>query len=237
MTRWSALSVYGTPIWWRAAEPAAVILLSANSVVLAHGLAGQRFFPATILTDDPFVADEISLPQVTINPPGPDGSRATDIQIDLTKRITPDIGVTIGNQWQRLKPAAVTGFGPLETEAQYQLCINGPHEAIGAALPAHAHAFLDHASPAVGSSVPASPPAVTLWFTEDLEPAFSDVTVTNDGGQRVDLGNSQIPQDSPSELQIGLKPLPPGTYTVSWHVVSVDTHPTEGTFTFEVGSG
>jgi hypothetical protein len=60
--------------------PAAVILLSANSVVLAHGLAGQRFFPATILTDDPFVADEISLPQVTINPPGPDGSRATDIQ-------------------------------------------------------------------------------------------------------------------------------------------------------------
>ena len=40
-----------------------------------------------------------------------------------------------------------------------------------------------------------------------------------------------------TELQIGLKSLPPGTYTVSWHVVSVDTHPTEGTFTFEVGTG
>ena len=98
-----------------------------------------------------------------------------------------------------------------------------------------AHAFLDHASPAVGSSVPAAPAVVTLWFTQDLEPAFSDVTVTNEAGQRVDLGNAHIPQGSPAELQIGLKPLPRGTYLVSWHVVSVDTHPTEGTFTFDVG--
>jgi hypothetical protein len=103
--------------------------------------------------------------------------------------------------------------------------------------PARAHAFLDHASPAVGSSVPAPPSVVTLWFTQDLEPAFSSVTVTNETGQRVDLGNAQIPQGSSAELQIGLKPLPPGTYLVSWHVVSVDTHPTEGTFTFEVGGG
>jgi methionine-rich copper-binding protein CopC len=109
--------------------------------------------------------------------------------------------------------------------------------AISAVPSARAHAFLDHASPPVGRSVPASPPTVTLWFTQDLEPAFSGVTVTNEAGQRVDLGNAQIPQGSPAELQIGLKPLPPGTYLVSWHVVSVDTHPTEGTFTFEVGSG
>ena len=97
-----------------------------------------------------------------------------------------------------------------------------------------AHAFLDHASPAVGSSVPASPPNVTLWFTQDLEPAFSSVKVTNEAGQPVDLGNAQIPQGSPAELQIGLKPLPPGTYLVSWRVVSIDTHPTEGTFTFDI---
>jgi methionine-rich copper-binding protein CopC len=106
----------------------------------------------------------------------------------------------------------------------------------GAAPAARAHAFLDHASPAVGSSVPGSPPIVTLWFTQDLEPAFSGVTVTNEAGQQVDLGNAQIPQGSPDELQIGLKPLTPGTYLVSWHVVSVDTHPTEGTFTFEIKS-
>ena len=109
--------------------------------------------------------------------------------------------------------------------------------AIGNAPSPRAHAFLDHASPAVGSSVPASPSGVSLWFTQDLEPAFSSVQVTDDAGQRVDLGNARIPQSSPAELQIGLKSLPPGTYTVSWHVVSVDTHPTEGTFTFEVGTG
>ena len=108
---------------------------------------------------------------------------------------------------------------------------------VAGASPTWAHAFLDHATPAVGSAVPASPPTVTLWFTQDLEPAFSSVTVTNEAGQRVDLGNAQIPQGSPAELQIGLKPLPSGTYLVSWHVVSVDTHPTEGTFTFEVGRG
>ena len=113
---------------------AAALTIFPTVGTLAHGFAGQRFFPATILTDDPFVADEISLPQVTVNPPGPDGARETDIQIDLSKRITPDIGVTIGNQWQRLKASglpAVTGFGPLQTGAQYQLFVNGPHEALG----------------------------------------------------------------------------------------------------------
>ena len=108
--------------------------------------------------------------------------------------------------------------------------------ALGAA-PAWAHAFLDHASPAVGSAVPAAPAAVTLWFTQDLEPAFSSVTVTDQAGQRVDLGNAQILQGHPDELQVGLKMLPPGTYKVSWHVLSIDTHPTEGAFTFQVGGG
>ena len=98
-----------------------------------------------------------------------------------------------------------------------------------------AHAFLDHASPAVGSTVPAAPIAVSISFTQDLEPAFSSVTVTNEAGQRVDLGNAQVPPGTPAELRVGLRPLPPGTYTVSWRVVSVDTHPTEGRFQFTIG--
>jgi len=81
--------------------------------------------------------------------------------------------------------------------------------------------------------VPASPTAVTLWFTEDLEPAFSTVTVTDKAGQRVDLGSAPAPPGQPAELQVGLKKLPPGTYTVRWHVVSLDTHTTDGHFTFD----
>jgi copper resistance protein C len=100
---------------------------------------------------------------------------------------------------------------------------------------AEAHAFLDHASPAVGSAVPTAPANVTIWFTQDLEPAFSSITVTNEAGQRVDLGNAVVVAGHPDELQVGLKPLPAGTYHVSWHVVSVDTHPTQGNFTFQVG--
>ncbi|MBV8494998.1 MAG: copper resistance protein CopC [Alphaproteobacteria bacterium] len=102
-------------------------------------------------------------------------------------------------------------------------------------LAGFAHAFLDHASPAVGSTVPAAPGAISLSFTQDLEPAFSSVSVTNEAGQRVDLGNAQVPPSAPAELRVGLRPLPPGTYTVSWRVVSVDTHPTEGRFQFTVG--
>ncbi len=104
-----------------------------------------------------------------------------------------------------------------------------------AAPRASAHAFLDHASPAVGSSVPTAPAMLSLWFTQSLEPAFSKIIVKNAAGQEVDLGNAKLAPDNPAELQIGLKPLPPGTYTVHWRVLSVDTHRTKGSFTFTVG--
>ena|SRR5579862_7326636 len=107
--------------------------------------------------------------------------------------------------------------------------------ASGTVSRAGAHAFLDHASPAVGSVVPSAPPAATLWFTQELEPAFSSVTVTDQSGQQVDLGNARVPPGHADQLQIGLKAVPPGIFTVRWHVVSVDTHTTDGSFTFTVG--
>ena len=121
-------------IIWRAAASAAVPLLAANSAALAHGFAGQRFFPATILTDDPFVADEMSLPTISRNPTGADGSQETDFEFDLSKRITPDWGITVSDQEEYLQPkgaAAVTGLGALNTGVQYQLFVNSPHEMIG----------------------------------------------------------------------------------------------------------
>jgi methionine-rich copper-binding protein CopC len=104
-----------------------------------------------------------------------------------------------------------------------------------AAPAARAHAFLDHASPAVGSTVRQPPAAITLWFTQELEPAFSTVSIVDQGGQRVDGGDAQVDARDQTLLHASLKPLPPGTYKVMWRVVSVDTHTTEGTFTFRVG--
>jgi hypothetical protein len=102
----------------------------------------------------------------------------------------------------------------------------------GAAL---AHAFLDHALPAVGATVVQAPAEVTLWFTQRLEPAFAGCAVTNAAGARVDTGQAAVDPKDPQELHVKLKPLPPGTYRVSWQVTSVDTHRTTGDFSFTVG--
>ena len=97
-----------------------------------------------------------------------------------------------------------------------------------------AHAFLDHAVPAVGSTVHAAPRSVRLWFTERLEPAFSHVRVFDTSGKPVDGGDSHVDASDPSILSVTLPPLPPGGYRVTWRVVSADTHVTEGDFTFDV---
>ena len=97
---------------------------------------------------------------------------------------------------------------------------------------AHAHAFLDHASPLVGSTVASAPREVSLTFTQNLEAAFSSVQVTGPNGARVDAGKPQI---SGNTMHVGLKAAGPGTYHVRWHALSVDTHKTDGSFTFSVG--
>ncbi|HZP41083.1 MAG TPA: copper resistance CopC family protein [Candidatus Binatia bacterium] len=99
------------------------------------------------------------------------------------------------------------------------------------APPAAAHAFLDHAEPRVGSTVEA-PPALTLVFTEPIEAAFSHVTLTGPHGERIALPAPETP--APERLVVRLPALAPGEYTVAWGVVSVDTHATEGRFTFSV---
>ena len=99
---------------------------------------------------------------------------------------------------------------------------------------AEAHAFLDHASPAVGSTVPSAPAAVTIWFTQQLEPAFTTATVTDQTGNSVDSGAATVDPKDPTEMHVPLKPLVPGTYSVAWHALSVDTHTTQGHFTFVV---
>ncbi len=99
---------------------------------------------------------------------------------------------------------------------------------------AWSHAFLERAEPRVGSAVKSPPSQVRAWFTQDLEPAFSTLEVVNQSGERVDRGPAQVDPASRALLQVPLKPLGPGTYRVKWRVLSVDTHVTEGDFTFRV---
>jgi methionine-rich copper-binding protein CopC len=96
---------------------------------------------------------------------------------------------------------------------------------------AQAHARLDHASPAVGSTVASSPGAVTLYFTERLEPKFSGGEVRGPGGAHVDHGSSV----SGNVMRLSVGGLRPGRYSVTWHALSVDMHKTQGGFSLQVG--
>lgn len=100
-----------------------------------------------------------------------------------------------------------------------------------AATPALGHAFLQHADPGAGAALAVAPKRIALTFTEKLEPAFSGVAVADSSGHDVEAGTVQIGGNS---MIAPLRPLAPGTYRVSWHAVSVDTHRTEGAYTFMV---
>jgi methionine-rich copper-binding protein CopC len=114
--------------------------------VLAHGVAGERFFPATLAVDDPAVADELSLPTIAILK-NADNARQVDLSFEYSKRIE----------------------------------------------------------------------------------------VTDETGRRLRTGPAITAPGNPAVLVVRLSALPAGTYRVTWHVVSMDTHRTQGSFSFQVG--
>jgi methionine-rich copper-binding protein CopC len=97
---------------------------------------------------------------------------------------------------------------------------------------ANAHALLERAQPQVGSSVQTAPRQVTLSFTQRLEPSFSSITVTDSSGQQVSADRASV---SGTTMSVPLRAIGPGTYQVNWRALSVDTHTTEGSFSFTVG--
>jgi hypothetical protein len=111
----------------------------AASEALAHGFAGKRFFPATLATEDPFVADELSLPTVASARSRAEGeapaTKTTTASIDYTKRITPDFGVGLGASWLRLAPdggETVKGADNWAANLKYQFHKDDRRESIAA---------------------------------------------------------------------------------------------------------
>jgi copper resistance protein C len=104
-----------------------------------------------------------------------------------------------------------------------------------AATSVFAHAFLDHAIPSVGGTVGGPVRELRLWYTQGVVTAFSSVTVTSAAGGSIPTSK---PVNDPSDQQqivvrLG-RALGPGTYTVNWRALSVDTHTTTGSFRFTV---
>jgi hypothetical protein len=99
-----------------------------------------------------------------------------------------------------------------------------------------AHSYLQTASPPVNSTVTAPPSAVTIGFTEAIEPRFSSSVVEGPPGGRVDDGEAHLVDGDARHLAIGVRPLTPATYAVNWRATSVDTHKTGGTYHFTLAA-
>jgi hypothetical protein len=98
---------------------------------------------------------------------------------------------------------------------------------------ADAHAFLLKSDPTVGATVSAQK-TLRLEFSEGVELSLSGVDVANGSGGVVPVQNAHFNGSDHKVLLTDLPPLPPGPYRVKWHVVSVDSHRTEGDFSFTV---
>jgi hypothetical protein len=119
----------------RAAMLAAVSVIATSMFAppaLAHCFVGARFLPATLATDDPCVADELSLPTVSVFTTGDQPSASeVDISSEFSKRITETIGVSIGSTWSQISPpfmSSVNGFQNLNTTIKWQLATLARHE-------------------------------------------------------------------------------------------------------------
>ncbi len=106
-----------------------------------------------------------------------------------------------------------------------------------AAAPVLAHATLVRSEPSANSAQKTPPTLARLWFSEDIEPSFSTVTVVNSGGTAVDKGDVHRMADDSKGLEVSLNDLPEGLYTVVWKTTSaVDGHVAQGSFSFTVGA-
>jgi copper transport protein len=105
---------------------------------------------------------------------------------------------------------------------------------IGSAGPAAAHAVLQETEPAQGTVVDAAPDEIVLHFSEAVGARFGGVRVFDRDLNRVDQGELLRPDASTVATAVG--DLEDGTYIVAWRVISGDSHPIRGAFTFSVGA-
>lgn len=119
-----------TTLWLRLVVFALLLIFLMPLSSWAHGFAGKRFFPTTFQVDDPFISDEFSILFNHIKEPD---AKTTEIGIDYSKRIIPNLGIEIGESYRHQKfvdGGSASGFGNLELGAKWQFFTNEPHETI-----------------------------------------------------------------------------------------------------------
>ncbi|MCU1430661.1 MAG: copper resistance protein CopC [Actinomycetia bacterium] len=107
---------------------------------------------------------------------------------------------------------------------------------IATAAPAFAHAVLDGTIPAPSSTVRTSPKSVELQFSEPVTFQSNGIRVFNTKGDAVSTGKPQHANGKSNTAAVSIPTLSDGTYVVTWRVISSDTHPVQGAFSFAVGN-
>ena len=103
------------------------------------------------------------------------------------------------------------------------------------ATAAQAHAHLKNSDPAAGSVLKSAPTSIRITFSEGLVPRFSGLALKDGGGRTVPTGDASIGGPDDTELTVPIQgTLKPGTYRVTWHAVSADTHRVGGSFSFRI---
>ena len=98
---------------------------------------------------------------------------------------------------------------------------------------AFAHATPTSRDPGPDAEV-AAPAAVTIHFSEPLEPAFSKLALVDANNKPVAPAASQVDPQDTKTMHLALQPLAPGRYTVQWTAVAEDGHRTKGSYAFSV---
>jgi methionine-rich copper-binding protein CopC len=101
---------------------------------------------------------------------------------------------------------------------------------------ASAHSFPESETPSAGQKIGSSPSEVTINFDAPIEKLFAKLEVTGGDGKNEAAGSPQISDDG-RHMSVKVGSLKPGDYTVKWAVVGIDTHHTEGSYTFSIVNG
>ena len=99
-----------------------------------------------------------------------------------------------------------------------------------------AHSFPEKETPSAGQKVASPPSEVVINFDAPIEKLFAKLEVTGTDGTNEAVGAPQISDDG-IRMSVKVPALKPGDYTVKWAVVGIDTHHTQGSYTFTVANG
>ncbi len=104
---------------------------------------------------------------------------------------------------------------------------------VGAMATASAHSFPEQETPSAGATITEAPGQVTIKYDAPIEKLFASLEVLNSAGQNMATGPAEVSSDG-WKLSVPVNKLQPGEYTVQWRVVCIDTHHTQGSYSFTV---